>query len=276
MDFDPLEMDRQLPQCIDLLKSTFGPDFLALYLYGSATLGGLHRYSDVDLLAVLDRPATPDEKVLVTHALYNISGLYLKDIKRPVELTVVVKPEVNPWRYPPRFDYQYGEWLREKFQSGEMEPWKPRDMLDLTILITQVFVASKILHGPAPDQILAPVPYRDFITASTQVIDGLLADLDSDTRNILLTLARIWSTLVTDAIYSKPGAAAWVTSRLPEEYQPVMQQARAICLGELPEGWDDLREKIRPCAEYMVGRIGEIGGSLLASDLEPRSIHVGE
>jgi predicted nucleotidyltransferase len=276
MDIDDRQMDRQLPECIDLLKCTFGSDFLALYLYGSATLGGLHRYSDIDLLAVLGRPATPEEKVLITNALFNISGLYLKDIKRPVELTIVIKSDVNPWRYPPRFDYQFGEWLREKFQSGEMEPWKPKDMLDLTILITHVLVASRTLYGPAPDQLLAPVPYRDFITASTQVIDGLLADLESDTRNILLTLARIWSTFVTDLIRSKPAAAAWATGRLPEEFQSVMQWARAIYLGESPEGWDDLLQKIEPCAGFMVERIKETAVLLLASDLDQRSIRAGD
>jgi streptomycin 3"-adenylyltransferase len=53
------------------------------------------------------------------------------------------------------------------------------------------------------------------------------ADLESDTTNVLLTLARIWTTVATGRIRSKHVAADWVTARLPEEHRIVIARARA-------------------------------------------------
>jgi hypothetical protein len=39
---------------------------------------------------------------------------------RSVELTIVVADEIRPWRYPPRCDLQYGEWLRAGYDQGDV------------------------------------------------------------------------------------------------------------------------------------------------------------
>jgi hypothetical protein len=71
-------------------------------------------------------------------------------------------------------------------------------------------------------------------------VDGILLDLENDTRNYLLTLARIWSTLVTGEIRSKDLAADWALERLPDEQRLVLERARAIYLGADEERWDDV------------------------------------
>ncbi len=269
-------IEQQITECLDLLKDVFNQDLLGFYLYGSSILGGLQKYSDIDLFAVLNRPTAREEKAKIAGELLKISGIYQKSEKRSVELTIVVKSEVNPWHYPPTFDFQYGDWLREKFETGNIEHWDSKEMPDLAVLITQVFLASKTVYGPDPDRLLAKVPYHDFISATTKEVDSLLADLDWDTRNVLLTLARMWSTLETDAIWSKPSAAAWAIERLPPGCQPVMQRARAICLGEESQHWDDIKTKIKLCADFMVGKIKERVSVLESSDISQRSIRLGE
>jgi streptomycin 3"-adenylyltransferase len=268
--------ERQITQIVRLLQEVFQKDFLGLYLFGSAILGGLQKYSDIDILAVVDRPSTPEDKAKIVRELEKISGIYMKEPKRPIELTIVVKSEVNPWRYPPIFDFQYGEWLREAFDQGSLEPWESKEMPDLAMMITQVFLASQTIYGADPGKLLDRVPYADFLRATTKEIDNMLRDLEWDTRNVLLTLARMWSSLETDAIWSKPGAASWAIGRLPEEYQDMLARARAVCVGEEEEGWEDLQEKVRPCAEYMVGKIKERADRLQGSDLRQRVIKVGK
>jgi streptomycin 3"-adenylyltransferase len=270
------ETEQQITQSNDLLKDVLIQDLLGLYLYGSSIVGGLQKYSDIDLFVVSNRPTTQEEKTKIAGEMLKISGIYQKSTKKPVELTIVVKSDVNPWHYPPTFDFQYGDWLREEFEKGNLEPWDSKEMPDLAVLITQVLLASKTLYGPDPDQLLDDVPYHDFMIAATEEIDHLLTDLDGDTRNVLLTLARIWSTLETDAIRSKPSAAVWAIDRLPQEYQPVLQKARAICLGEENERWDDIKAKIKPCADFMVGKIKEQTSFLESSNTTQRSIHLGE
>ena len=243
-------------QCLHLLKDVLGRDLLGVYLYGSAIVGGLQKYSDIDIFVISNRQSTSEEKAQLANNLLQISGIYgmSKDL-RPIELTIVVKSTVNPWHYPPKFDFQYGDWMRKDFEAGLIEPWPTKEMPDLALLITQVLLASNILYGPAPHQLLDPVPYHDFIVATIKEIDSLMADLDHDIRNVLLTLARIWYTVETDTISSKPDAAAWTFDKLPEEYKPVMQRARSICLGEEPERWEDISALLHPCAKFIVAQI---------------------
>jgi predicted nucleotidyltransferase len=256
-DYVIYETKKQINQCLSLLQNVLGQDLLGVYMYGSSLVGGLQKYSDIDLFVVLGRATTLEQRTQLVTNLLQISGIYQKSLKLPIEMTLVVKSEVNPWHYPPHFDFQYGDWLRPEFEGGNINPWPTKEMPDLAVLITQVLLASKTLWGLEPHQLLCDIPYRDFMTAMVQGLNDLIAELNSDTRNVLLTYARIWRTVETDVICSKPAAADWVIDRLPKEYQPVIKRAKAICIGEESEYWDDLTTFIRPCTDFIVSKINE-------------------
>jgi hypothetical protein len=116
-----------------------------------------------------------------------------------------------------------------------------------------VLLADRPLAGPLPAEIFDPVPSRDLVSAMLDGIDGLLSDLSSDTTNVILTLARMWSTVATGAIRSKDEAADWALGRLPEEHQAALARARAVSVGEAHELWDDLELRVRPHVDYVVG-----------------------
>lgn len=249
------EMQQQLKDSLELLKMILGPDLLGVYLYGSSLVGGLQKYSDIDLFVVANRVTTPEEKTRLIYNLLQISGIYMKSSKLPIEMTIVEKAEINPWHYPPHFDFQYGDWLRESFEKGIIEPWLTYEMPDLALIVTQVLLKGQTLLGSEPEQLLAHVPYHDFIKAMLHDLNRLTADLEHDTRNVLLTYARIWSTLETDTIRSKPAAADWVMNHLPKMYQPVMKRAKSICIGVENEYWDDIKALIKSCSDFMVDKI---------------------
>jgi predicted nucleotidyltransferase len=266
--------EKQINQCLKLLRDIFKNDLLGVYLYGSSILGGLQKYSDIDLFVVSARATTYEEKTELARCLLKISGIYMKSKKLPIEMTIVEKAEINPWHYPPKFDFQYGDWLRQHFESGNSEPWPTKEMPDLALLITQVLLASKTLIGENPDQLLCKVPYQDFITATTDSLQHLISDLDSDTRNVLLTFSRIWNTLETDAIRSKEAAADWAIYRIPQKYRLVLERAKAIYKGEEKEYWDDMRELIKPCADFMVSQINNKITEIKLSDNTDKSIKI--
>lgn len=191
-------------------------------------------------------------------------------------MTIVAKSDINPWRYPPSFDFQYGDWLRRKFEGGIIEPWSTKEMPDLALLITQILLASKTLLGPNPDQLLCRVPYQDFIMATAHVSKDLMSDINSDTRNVLLTYARIWSTLKTDAIRSKLAAADWAIDRLPEKYRPVIKRARAIYTGKENEYWDDIQSLVKLCADFMLSQINQQISMVEPTDNTNKSIKLAE
>ncbi len=260
-----IQIKEQIDQSLHLLQEIFGKDLLGVYLYGSAVAQGLQKYSDVDILVVANRQTTLEEKLQLAKSLLAISGVYLKSEKRPIELTIVVAGEVNPWRYPPTFDFQYGEWLRDEFEKGRVDLWPSKEMPDLAVLITQALLKNSILYGPAASSLLAKVPYPDFIKASIADLDSFMLNLGSDTRNILLTLARIYYTLTTDKICSKADAATWVVDHIPESYRPVIERARAICVGEEEERWENIQDTVIETAQYLVSKIREKASLLEAN-----------
>ena len=167
----------------------------------------------------------------------------------------MVESEIRPWRYPPSFDFQYGEWLREEFEIGNVEPWRTTRNPDLAALITMVLLANTSLLGPPPAEVFEAVPHSDLIRATVGNVDVLLAELDRDTTNVLLTLARIWHTVATGAVRSKDAAAGWALAQLPHENRAVLARARAIYLGDSEKRWDDLRSQVRPHADYLVTQL---------------------
>jgi predicted nucleotidyltransferase len=242
-----------------LVREVLGPDAVGAYLFGSAVLGGLQPESDLDVLVVSKRQTTREEKQRLVDRLLAVSGRTTPHGRwRRVELTIVVESEIKPWRFPPSFDFQYGDWLRGEFESGDVEPWPRTTNPDLAALVTMVLLGNTPLFGPEPDEIFEPVPHDDLLSAMVGDIDALLGDLDRDTRNVILTLARIWSTVATGVIRSKDAAADWALTRLPEEHRAVLARARAIYLGADEEGWEDVRPHVRPYADYIVAEVNHL------------------
>lgn len=196
---------------------------------------------------------TREEKRRLAERLLRISGR-----PRPLELTVVVQSEVKPWRYPPRMELQYGDWLRDAFERGDVEP-QPATNPDLALLLAMVRLADRPLAGPPPAEVFDPVPDADLARAMGAGVEEVLEGIDTDTRNGILTLARIWCTLATGEIRSKDAAADWALTRLPEEHRPVLARARAVYLGEEDERWNDLAARVRPHADHVVGEIDRVG-----------------
>jgi streptomycin 3"-adenylyltransferase len=246
---------EQLNRVQAILGEVLGPNLVGAYLHGSTATGRLRPRSDLDVLAVSRRPTTRAEKERLVRGLFVVSSpTDAAGPLRPIELTIAVESEIRPWRYPPRVDFLYGEWLRGELAAGNLEPREAASP-DLAPLITMVLQANRAVLGPPPADVFDPVPAGDLRRAVVAGIDGLLADLVDDTRNVILTLARIWLTVATGEVGSKDAAADWVLPRLPEEHRAVLARARATYLGDEVERWDDLQAWVRPHADYVVRAI---------------------
>ena len=234
-------------------------EIVGFYLYGSAVAGGLRPDSDLDLFVVTDRRLTTVEKARIVEGLLPISDRHARPPTwRPIEVTIVAEPEVRPWRYPARMELQYGEWLRDAFRSGTIQP-QPAENPDLGVVITMVRQTGRALIGADASDVLDAVPRSELVRGMVDGVPSLLSDLDDDTRNVLLTLARIWTTVTTGEIRSKDGAADWALSRLPEAYRPTMARARDLYRsGGYGDPWDE--EAVRPLADHLVREIVAAAG----------------
>jgi predicted nucleotidyltransferase len=228
---------------------------IGLYAYGSAAAGGLRPDSDLDLFAVTDRRLTPEEKARIVDGLLPISGRETRPPAwRPLEVTIVAQHEVRPWRYPPRMELQYGEWLRDALVSGAIEP-EPLVNPDLGVLIMMVRQSAVALIGPGATEVFDPVPRSELVRGMVDGLPSLLDDLRSDTRNVLLTLARIWTTVATGEVRTKDQAADWALSRLPDGHRPMLARARDLYRnGGFGDPWDEGAADV--LAERLVSEIG--------------------
>lgn len=248
---DPLE------QVVQLTSDVIGDDLIGAYLHGSAVLIGLRPASDVDILAVTRRSLDHAQRRALVAGLLPISGAAVG--ARPVELTVVVQAEVRPWRYPPTGDFLYGDWLRADYEAGVVPA--PGPMPGLALDIAVALAGDHPLVGPRPADVLDPVPPAYLARASVEGIPGLLESLPGDARNVLLTLARIWTTIATGTIVSKDVAADWVLARLAPEHRPVLEFARQLYLTTTyaDETWnDELQAQVGPHVDEVLAQIHQL------------------
>lgn len=218
--------ERQLLAVVQLVRRILGPAAGSIALFGSAVDGGLRPDSDLDLLVIAHRRLTAAERRELLLGLLPLSGSQAAaGPSRSIELSVVVEGDLRPWRYPPPMELQYGDWWRREYEAGR-EPWSDPDP-DLAVLLTTAMDASAIpLHGPPPAELLDQVPLSDLRRASRDLVPGLDLDLATDTRNVLLTYARVWLTLATGLIRPKDVAADWAIERLPTDLGSVLAWAR--------------------------------------------------
>ncbi|MFD7749111.1 aminoglycoside adenylyltransferase domain-containing protein [Streptomyces sp. NPDC059698] len=248
---------NQLQEIVALARGVLGEDAIGVYLHGSAVLSDLRPASDVDVLVVSRRSMDERKRRALLGGLLGISGS--RNEVRPVELIVIVQSEVQPWKYPPTCDFLYGEWLRAEYEAGKVP--QPEPMPDLALLITMVLTGDHPLTGPRPTQVLDPVPHSDVVRASVAGIPDLLDNLGGDTRNALLTFARIWTTLATGQIRSKDAAANWALGMLPPEHRPVLEHARQLYLSYhySEERWSKvLRAQVRPHVNHVLAEIDRL------------------
>lgn len=229
----PADLAPQLARARAVLDHHLGGGLLALHLFGSAVDGGLRPHSDIDLMATVAAPLPDSVRRELMVDLLSVSappgtpgGL------RPLEVTVLVRDDVLPWRYPARRELQFGEWLRDDLKAGIVEPAVSDH--DLAILLTKLRLHSVALWGPPADRLFDAVPRADFARALRDTVAQWHgeADWQGDERHIALALARVWFSAVTGGIAPKDVAADWALARLPPALQPLLSQARSAYLGE--------------------------------------------
>ena len=141
-----------------------------------------------------------------------------------------------------------------RFERGDPDLFRPTIDPDVAILVTMVRLGEVTLTGTVARTTFEEVPRRDLVEALVADIPGLIDDIDWDTRNVVLTIARIWNGVVTGEIQSKDAAADWALERLPPEHRPVLVRAREGYLGG-NESWEDLRAQVLPFAHAVVAEI---------------------
>lgn len=246
-----ITLPAEAKAAMSVARAIFADDLLAVYLYGSAVKDGLRPQSDVDLLAVIDRPMTDVMREKLVSALMGISGRHPVDPGGPrcIELMVFLKADLSEPAFPARSEFVYGEWLRDDFEAGGI-PAAATDP-EITLVLAQARQEAQPLLGPGLDTILCKIPDHQIRRAMREGSPALLENLHGDERNVLLTLARMWRTAVTKEFVSKDAAADWAIARSPVHVAEVLLRARDAYLGKIRDDWTDRRQETLQAAAYL-------------------------
>lgn len=152
-------------------------------------------------------------------------------------------------------DFQYGDWWHDEYDRGNVQPWESPTNPDLASLIRMTLLADTVLLGPPPAEVFDPVPRYDFVASLLDGIDELVGDIEWDTRNVVLTLARMWASSETGEVFSKDAAAQWALGRLPSDTSWVLAEARSLYLGERKDWSREPLADARGYAEYVIPEI---------------------
>lgn len=204
----------------------------AMHVFGSAVQGGLKPRSDIDVLVTVSSPLAEETRRPLLRDLLAVSAPPgARGPLWPLEVTIVVRDEVVPWRYPPRREMQFGEWIREEIEAGRCEPAAVDP--DLGVLLTKVRLASVCMGGKPAAELFDEVPAADLARsfADTLAQWSVESDWQGDEQTVVLALARIWYSAVNGSIAAKDVAAAWALERLPADLRPVLAAARDAYLG---------------------------------------------
>lgn len=104
----------------------------------------------------------------------------------------------------------------------------------------------------------AAIPFHEIKKAIRFSLPGLISSFKGDERNVLLTLSRMWFTLVTEEITTKDVAAKWVILKLPERFPPLLTTAKEAYLGNLSDEWETVEKEAMALVEYMKKQIEEL------------------
>ena len=144
----------------------------------------------------------------------------------------------------------------------------PAPMPDLGPEIALTLQGDRSLFGPPPRELIDPVPRADLRRSVLAGVPSLIADLETDTRNVLLTFARVWFTLETGRIGSKDEAATWAVEQMPSSDAAVLNLAREMYVDGLADDWANDIDAARGCASFLVARIERLAR---AATSRPRS-----
>jgi len=167
---------------------------------------------------------------------------------------MIVEGDLSPWRYPPAFDFHYGESRRSEIEAGR---WPSGTSADLATVIAVARTGAGSLLGPPPADVLPPVPRADYVDAILEDFRELDRILPVYTRSAVLALARMWADLATGVIRSKADAVAWALERLPPEHHVVLARAWGIQEGHADRPWDDIWSAVEAYAAHLTAIIEE-------------------
>ncbi|HEX2907608.1 MAG TPA: aminoglycoside adenylyltransferase domain-containing protein [Phototrophicaceae bacterium] len=242
------------------VRACLGDNFVGAYLHGSLALGGFNpERSDLDLLFVVRAPLP----AAVQRDLAQLA-LHWSNRPRPLEFSVVWADAIQPWQYPPPYEFHFSESWRERLEhdisSGDWQTW-PQDGSrldpDLAAHFTVIRQRGVCLAGPPVETVIPEVPRADFVASIMADFNWALERINENPVYAVLNCCRVYCYLLEEQVLSKAEGASWALGCLPQALHPVVQQAWDVYRGD-SQNEVFLDDELTQFANYMRSQVDRL------------------
>jgi len=211
------DVDEVLRLLAEGLDGIFDAQLVGLYLTGSLSYGGFHPgSSDIDLLALLQRPVSTEQRTTLGALHDRIAPQQPRWATRleisylPIELLASIEPPDQP---------------RPHYNGGRLWDPDPRYGQEWTLNLFVLRRCAIALRGPAPADVFPEISVAAMRTASLRSLHEEWEPLLNQPARLVephqqayvtLTLCRILHTIRHDGVASKRDAAEWVRHAYPQ------------------------------------------------------------
>lgn len=206
-------------------RRIFGSNLLGVYLHGSLAMGCFNpRKSDIDLMLAVEDEPTDEEKLAF---MQQVAAMNEEAPAKGLELSIVTRAAVNPFRYPTPFLLHFSpmhlDWFRRD-PTGYVQHMKGEDP-DLAAHCTVVRKRGKVLYGAPVEEIFGDVPTAAYLDSIRQDVAGAQEDILTDPIYMTLNLCRVLAYARDGLVLSKQEGGQWGLANLPHEHCPILRQA---------------------------------------------------
>jgi putative acetyltransferase len=203
----------------NVLGAMLSEGVVGVYLHGSATSGCFNpARSDVDLLAVTERPLAPNERRALERTLLARSGQ-----PYPIELSTLTRAQAASPACPWPFDFHYSEAHRAHVEAGRGAPSRGADH-DLPVHVAVLLARGRTVAGPPAEQVFA-APTEGEIAASIRT-ELRSARKSASGVDGVLNVCRALAFARGAGLLSKAEGAAWAAQTLAIEWRGTVERAR--------------------------------------------------
>lgn len=210
------------------VHSIFGADLVGLYLEGSLALGDLDDASDIDFVAVVERPvdAPAFEELRHLHdQLQSMPIRFATDLEGTYADRATLRRSRSPHMLVPNIQRGRGERLR----------WTPvwtSWIVHLAILREH----GVVLYGPPPAELVDPIGADELRQSVAPILvewggaflaNPQLAAQPGYQPYAVLSVCRMLYTLQHGSVVSKRRASQWAMTALDERWRPLIEAAWA-------------------------------------------------
>jgi hypothetical protein len=225
------ELDRLLAEIEAHSRTTFGADFVGMYLVGSFAIGDADEQSDCDFLVVLGRLPSGSTEEAVRELWAELplrAGTWTHHLEGSYALLSDLGDNATIGR--PWFFVDHGHTTLE---------WS--DHCNREVVRWTLHEHGVTLGGPDPRSFTAPVPgdlvrermRRDLPALLEDILSWAPTEVAWTQRYVVATYCRVLYSLVTGAVTSKRAALEWAME-LDPRWVPLLTQVR----DDRARGWD--------------------------------------